>query len=198
MRATGERIIGGAHHRLSSAPVRRTAREVDDHHGDRDRRQRRGERDVVGAEVPEHHVADHLRGAADDVDADVVAEAEREREDAAGDDRGLEQRHHDAEERAPRLRAEVARRLEHRVRQPLEPGVDRDDHVRQPQVAERDDRGGQPIARACGRTPRGRCRSARASPATRRPSPGSSPRGASARARASSRRARSRRRPSPG
>ena len=69
---------------------------------------------------------------------DVVAEREREREDRARDDGGEgERQDHPAEGRAG-PRAEVAGRLEERRRDPLEPGVDRQDHERQPDVAEHD------------------------------------------------------------
>ena len=44
--------------------------------------------------------------------------------------------------------AQVAGRLEQRVRQPLQPRVDRQDHVRQPQVRQREDDRDRAVARA--------------------------------------------------
>ena len=56
---------------------------------------------------------------------DVVAERQREGEDRAGDDSGQRERQDHAPERPPAARAEVGGRLEVRVRDPLERGVDR-------------------------------------------------------------------------
>ena len=82
----------------------RAAREqqVDDHHGDRDERVRRRQRQVVRhTDVVVDHVADELR-ARDDLGRDVVAEREREREDRACDERREDERQDDAEERRGR------------------------------------------------------------------------------------------------
>ena len=92
-----------------------------------------------------HDVAEHLDLAADDLRRDVVAEAQREREDRAGDDRRVDQRHDDDRKVRHGRGPEVAGGVQQRVRQPLEPGVDGQDHVRQPQVGQRQhDRGAAP------------------------------------------------------
>ena len=52
----------------------------------------------------------------------------------------------------PAARAEVGRRLEQRVRQPVQPGVDRQDHERQPQVGQHQDGRRQAVAGPCART----------------------------------------------
>ena len=81
-------------------------------------------------------------------------------------------------ERPPRPAAEVAGRLQQRVGQPLEPRVHRQDHVRQPQVRQRDDDRDDAVA---GPVEAERLEQPgdhagvrlRPSPARRRPSPGS-------------------------
>ena len=94
-------------------------------------------------------VAEHLVGAADDLDGDVVTERQREREDRPRH-RGREQhrQHHPAQGRRA-ARPEVRRGLQQRVRQPLQPGVHRQDHVGQPQVGERDHRRRSARSRGC-------------------------------------------------
>ena len=111
--------------------------QVDDHDHDGDGGQGGGERDV-GRLAVEDQVAEHLGLAADDLDGDVVTERQREGEDRAGDHRRDDHRQHDRPERPPRPGAEVAGRLQQRVGQPLEAGVDRQHHERQPQVRQRD------------------------------------------------------------
>ena len=68
---------------------------------ERDRRERRGERNVVrDADGRVDDVADELRlGAAGEQRRDVVAERQREGEDRAGDDAGQRERQDDAAER---------------------------------------------------------------------------------------------------
>ena len=96
-------------------------------------RQRRRQRQVVG-DVRVDRVADEL-GVADQRRRDEVAQGQREGEDRAGDDRREDERPDDAAERLPGLRTEVVGGGHERVRDPLEPRVDGDDHVRQPDVA---------------------------------------------------------------
>src|SRR3954469_15921935 len=71
--------------------------EKQDEHDERGEEGRRcSERQVVtGRDVVVDHVRGELRSAAHDLHGDVVAKAEREREDRTRDDRGEEQREHD-------------------------------------------------------------------------------------------------------
>ena len=133
-------------HRLSNAPSAPREQQVDDHHRDGHRRERGREREVVrDADVDVDDVADELR-ARDERRRDVVAERQREGEDRAGRDRGQREREDDAPERPAAVRAEVGGRLEQRGRDPLEPGVDRQDHERQPEI--REDEPGGDVAEA--------------------------------------------------
>ena len=99
------------------------------------KRVRRGERQVHVGRVVIDDVADHLR-VGHQVGRDVVAQRQREGEDRARDERREHQRHHHPPEGRQAARAKVGRRFEQRVRNALEAGVDGQDHVRQPQVAE--------------------------------------------------------------
>ena len=119
----------------SNAFSRRATSEVDDHHGDRHERERGRDRQVRPALVVDDG-ADELL-ARDQVGRDVVAERQREREDRAGDDRRERERQRSRgrnvrSERPPRS----AEASSSELRDPLEPGVDRQDHERQPQVRE--------------------------------------------------------------
>ena len=110
-------------------------REEDEHDPDGNERERGGERQVARhALLLEDDVADELV-VRDETRGDVVAEGQAEGEDGARDDRRQDQRQDDPPERDPGSPAEIGGRLEHRGRDPFQAGVDRDDHVRQPQVA---------------------------------------------------------------
>ena len=113
--------------------------QVADHHHDRQHRVGRGDREVAECRVVVDHVANELR-VGHEVRDDVVAQAEREGEDRARHEGRNDERQHDPAECRPRLGPEVGRGLEQRTGDPLEPGVDRQDHVRQPQVAEHEPR----------------------------------------------------------
>ena len=87
------------------------------------------------ARVVVDDVADELR-VGHEVRRDVVAERQREREDRARDEGREDERQDDPPEGRPRPAAEVRRGLEERGRDPLQARVDRQDHVRQPEVAQ--------------------------------------------------------------
>src|SRR6476620_8453076 len=71
--------------------------QVEHHDDDGGGAQGRGEGQVQ-RDVLEHGGAEHLQLATADLDGDVVAEAEREREDRARSDRGKDGGQHDAAE----------------------------------------------------------------------------------------------------
>ena len=79
--------------------------EVRDHYADRDKRERRGNRQVRPVVVVDDR-ADELL-ARDELRRDVVPEGQREREDRAGNDGGERERQRDLEERSDRPAAEV-------------------------------------------------------------------------------------------
>ena len=122
--------------------------QVDDHDGDRHERVCGGERQVVrDADVAVDDVADELR-VPDDLRRDVVAEGQGEREDrtatSAGNRSGSTTRTNVVPLRPPR--SDEASSNERG--DPLEPGVDRQDHVRQPEVREDEPGAGDRVARA--------------------------------------------------
>ena len=90
--------------------------------------------------------ADELLARADQVRRDEVAERQREGEDRAGDDRREDERQDHAAERVAGLGAEIVGGAEQRVGDPLQARVDRDDHVRQPDVAHHEPDGDEAVA----------------------------------------------------
>ena len=83
---------------------------------------------------------------------DVVPEREREGEDRAGDDRRKVSGMITCAEGPAWFGPEVLGGAEQGVRDPLEAGVDRDDHVRQPDVAHYQPDGDRAVAGAIART----------------------------------------------
>src|SRR5690348_6048225 len=136
---------------ISSAPglysleraERPRAEQVAGHDHDGEHGHGRGERDVVRhADIGVDDVADEVRaGPADQQRGDVITEGQREREDRAGHDARQGQREQHQAGGPPGPRAQVLRRLDLRGRDPLQRRVHRDDHERQPQVAEDDEHG---------------------------------------------------------
>src|SRR5471030_3334247 len=96
-RARGESVIGCSSDGLRSQVVQGTGatygQQVENHDDDWDRGDRSGHRQVVrGTDVGLDQIAEQLVLATDDLDGDVVAEAQREREDRSGYHRGEHQR----------------------------------------------------------------------------------------------------------
>src|SRR5690348_4622694 len=92
------------------------AEQEDDHDDDRYGGQRGRERQVVRrAAVALDQVPQQLALAADDLYGDVVAEAQREREDRTREHRGEAERCDNRAERPPRRGTEIAGRLQQRV-----------------------------------------------------------------------------------
>ncbi len=117
-------------------------------------RVRGGERQLRLVDAVVDDVADELaRGAADEQRRDVVAERQREREDRAGDDARQRERQDHAAQRPAAVAAEIARRLDVGVGDPLERRVDRQDHERQPDVGEDEPDGDVRVADVRGRQP---------------------------------------------
>src|SRR5689334_18865354 len=128
-----------ASHGLERAGGPRTG-QVEDHDHDRDHGERGRERQVAGrADVGVDDVADEARVRPADQDRrDEVAQREREGEDRPGHHARQRQRQDHAAQRAPVTRAEIAGRLQQRVRYPLQRAVYGHDHEGQPDVGEDD------------------------------------------------------------
>ena len=110
--------------------------------------ERRAERPVarVALELVLDDVADHVDlAAAEDVVDGVEAERRDEDQQHAGGDARRGHRHDHARERAHRSGAEVERRLDQRVVELLDAGVDRQDHERQEGVDEAEDDGARRV-----------------------------------------------------
>ena len=90
-------------------------------------------------------VADEL-GRRHQARRDVVTERQREREDRAGDEGRDDQRQDHPPERRQPAPAEIRRRLEEGVRDPLQARVDRQDHVRKPEIREDHPEADHPLA----------------------------------------------------
>ena len=85
------------------------------------------------------HVADEVRArSADERGGDEVAERQREGEDRARREARQDQRHEDRAKRAPAARPEIGRGLDVGVGHAFDRRPHRQDHERQPDVAEHD------------------------------------------------------------
>ena len=129
----------------SNAPKPPGDDQVDDHHHDRHQREHRRERQV--GLVDRVDVVTDQVGLGDQQRRVDVAERQREGEDRAGDERREGERQDHLPEGVRRLRAQVLGGGEERVRDPLEPRVDRDDHERQPEVGEHQEDPDQVVGR---------------------------------------------------
>src|SRR5919205_1616783 len=113
--------------------------EINPHHDDWDYRKSSGERQVSGCALLRiDDLADEGARAADHAGNNEITKREREGEDRARRDAGDRKRQDHFPEGLLRLRAEICGSLDERARDALHRRLDRQDHVRQPDIDEDD------------------------------------------------------------